>query len=497
MKTENSLQKTLKIKRFMIESGRPIVFLNEKTAEAMQISAGDRVVVVFEAHKRMIAMVDLMNQVSPSEIVLSKEFSAFINGSVKRVTVYPASYPKSLPLIVKKMHGKELDKLELRTIIEDITQNALMEAEVAYFVSAVYEEGMTFKETVNLTDAISSTGARLSWGKRDIADKHSIGGIAGNRTTPIVVSICAAAGMTMPKTSSRAITSAAGTADVMETLTKVDLTSSDLQKVVKKTGACLAWGGSLGLAPADDKLIRVERLLNIDPEAQLIASILAKKISAGSKHILIDIPYGFGAKVTESQAKGLGKRFVDIGRRFGLNIKIMTTDGSQPIGNGIGPNLEMRDVLSVLRRHNPPLDLEKKAILLASTLLEMTGTAQKGNGLVMAKSILDSGAAYKKFDEIITAQGKKHNSLKTGRFEYHLTAKSPGTIKSIDNKKVNHAANLLGCPEEKSAGLYLYKHKNEKFSIGDRIVTFYAESQSKLEEAKDFWKGSRPIEITH
>lgn len=492
MKTENSIKKSLKIKRWKIQAGRPIIFLHEKAAQELQIAVGDRARIEFEG-KNMVTVVDIMDHILPSEVILSQELQLLLHPKTSHLTLSRAPYPKSLPFIVKKMNGHELQKEELKTIMEDITQNALIEAEVAYFVSAVYEKGMSLDETVSMTRAMCSTGIKLHWGNNEVADKHCIGGIAGNRTTPIVVSICAAAGITIPKTSSRAITSAAGTADVMETLTRVDLSVQELQRVVKKTGACLAWGGSLGLAPADDKLIRVERLLNIDPEAQLIASILGKKIAAGSKHVLIDIPYGFGAKVSKSEAMHLGKKFTAVGKKFGLNIHIILTDGSQPIGNGIGPNLEMQDVVQVLQRNNPPQDLEKKALLLAGILLEMTRKARKGKGKDLAKEILESRKALAKFEEIIRAQGRKKNDLKPGKYSFHILAPSSGRVASIDNKRINHAANLLGCPTEKSAGIYLVRHVGEQCKKGDRIATLYSESLSKLQEAKEFWKTQPPL----
>src|SRR3989344_4496891 len=174
------------------------------------------------------------------------------------------------------------------------------------------------------------SGKVISWGNREVADKHSIGGIPNNRTTPIVVSICASHGILMPKTSSRAITSAAGTADVVEVLANVELSDKELKKVVLKTNACLVWGGSLGLAPADDKLIKIERALNLDPESQLLASILSKKLAAGSKFVLIDIPYGHGAKVSREEAAKLGRRFISLARKFRIKIKVVLTDGSHP-----------------------------------------------------------------------------------------------------------------------------------------------------------------------
>src|SRR3989338_8213309 len=368
----------LKIKSLNLVAGRPIAFINKNDAETLNVHVGERVV-ISKNNKKIIAIVDIVKgmiengQVGASQEIL-KNLRAKSNDAVD---VGLTLIPKSIKIILKKMAGKPLTKSEIELIVKDIVTNALTEAEIAYFVSAVYEKGMTLKETIYLTEAIYKTGKSIKWHTNKIADKHSIGGIAGNRTTPIVVSICASAGIVMPKTSSRAITSASGTADAVETISKVDFNIEDLKKIVKKTNACLAWGGSLGLAPADDKLIRIERLLNVDPESQLIASILGKKLSAGSKYVLIDIPYGNNAKVTKKEAKRLKQKFIKIGKHFGLKIDAVLTPGNEPIGNGIGPVLEMRDVLRVLKRENPPMDLENKSIFLASKILGMIKKAKK------------------------------------------------------------------------------------------------------------------------
>ncbi len=259
----------LRLKELSLGAGRPVAFLDESTAKALNVHIGDRVEISHNGQK-LIAIVDVLKKlIKKGEIALSDEIIQYLSlkkGSMVDVTL--ALDSRSSILITKKLNGKELSKEEIYFLVRDIVNNALTEAEIAYFVSGVYENGMTFKETVNLTEAMYKTGEVISWHTKDIADKHSIGGIAGNRTTPIVVSICAEAGVTMPKTSSRAITSAAGTADVIELLANVDFPVSKLKEIVKKTGACLAWGGALGLAPVDDKLIRVERLLNLDPESQ-------------------------------------------------------------------------------------------------------------------------------------------------------------------------------------------------------------------------------------
>lgn len=476
----------LKIKKIKLEAGRPIAFLHERNAKRLNIHIGDRIQVFQNSHKTTVT-VDISDLVNEKEIAFSKEISDYIKiDENKLVDISFAVEPESNRFIAKKLHGKELSKEEIFSIIRDIVNNALTEAEIAYFVSAVYEKGMSFRETINLIDAIVKTGSVISWNGDKIADKHSIGGIAGNRTTPIAVAICAAAGVIMPKTSSRAITSASGTADVIEVLTRVDFSAQELKEIVKKTNACLAWGGSLGLAPADDKLIRVEKLLNIDPEAQLLASIISKKIAAGSKYVLIDIPYGPQAKVSKEEGLKLKAKFLKIAKQFKLKMKVILTIGDQPIGNGIGPVLEMIDVLRVLKQENSPKDLENKAIFLAAQILEMVGKAKKGKGEFIARSILQSGAAFEKFEEIIEAQGKKKVDLTLGKHIYEVKSIKSGKIVSVENKRANMTARILGCPEDKKSGIYIHKHKNEEVEKGETLLTFYAESEAKLKEAINF-----------
>ncbi|MFH1425663.1 MAG: thymidine phosphorylase [archaeon] len=486
----------LKFKPLNLESGRPIAFINEFSAEKLNVAEGSRIEVIHKKTKLTLAVNLTEKLLKENEISFSKEAIAFLK--IKKgtlVEISPALEPVSSHLILKKLNDKELSKEEIYSIIKAISNNSLNEAEIAYFVSAVYHHGMTMKETKYLTEAMVKTGNTISWNKRKIADKHSIGGIAGNRTTPIIVAICAAAGITMPKTSSRAITSAAGTADTLETITEVVLEEKQLKQIVKKNNACLAWGGALGLAPADDKMIRVERLLNVDPESQLIASILSKKISIGSTHVLIDIPYGPGAKVSLKKAHKLKKEFLQVGRHFKLKIDVILTQGREPIGNGIGPILEMRDILKVLKRKDSPKDLEQKSVLMAGEIIEMMGKAKKGKGKALAQQILDSKKALKKFEQIITAQGKKKTKLLPAKLKHQIKSKSNTKVKLINNKSINILARILGSPSTPTSGLYLYKHISDKVKKGETILTLYSESPKKLKQGINFFKKNKPITL--
>ena len=340
----------LKVKILKFLAGRPIAVLNQTVANRMNVHVGERITISKYADN-IVSIVDVSKDfIAHDELAVSQEIIDSLNiRENDEVEVSLASKPQSTFLIKKKMDGGTLTKEEIHSIIKDIVDNALTEAETAYFVAAVYKNKMTSSETEALISAMVSVGHRLSF-PGVVVDKHSIGGIAANRTTPIVVSICAAAGLTMPKTSSRAITSAAGTADVIESIAKVEFNTEELKAIVKKTGACMAWNGILGLSPADDKLIQTERVLGLDPEAQLLASVLSKKIAVGSKYVLIDIPFGSSAKVNFKRATDLKKKFEYFGKRFGLTLRCVLTNGDEPIGNGVGPILEIRDVIKVLRQ---------------------------------------------------------------------------------------------------------------------------------------------------
>ncbi len=490
----------LKIKTSHWTAGLPVAMIHKKVAKKMGLHAGDRISIKTSSKKNnsFSAILDLTDHlVGQKEIAITSEVKKAMSvreGQKVRIEFTPA--PDSVNYIKRKLIGEKLNHDEIRAIIEDIVSNKLSEPEVSVFVSGMYRNGMDFKETISLIDAILYSGKTLKFRNKYVVDKHCIGGIAGNRTTPIVVSICAAAGLSMPKTSSRAITSAAGTADCIEVLAPVEFAMDQLKKIVQKTGACLTWGGSLGMVPADSKIIKVEKMLKLDPEAQLLASIMSKKIAAGSKYILIDIPYGKKAKVSRTKGAALKKKFEKLGAHFGIKMKVILTKATEPIGNGIGPALEIQDVMDVINpKRNGPQDLEEKAVFLAGLILELTKKAKKGKGKSEARKILESGLAWKKFNEIITAQNGEVKDVVVSKIKKTIKSSKKGKIKEVDNKLINYLARVAGCPIDKYAGVYLHKHVGDRVEKGEKIITIYAESKSRLEEAEKFYKEKLPIKI--
>ncbi len=487
----------LRVKDMDIATGGPrIVILNEHDARKYDLHAADRVKITLGS-KKTIAIVDLSENgktVSRGTIGLFEETLKALGAREKSdVHVAIANKPNSIRHIKKKLDGKALAQQETREIIDDVVEGKLIPVELTYYVAANYIHGMSLKEIVDLTNAMINTGDRLRFRKKIVVDKHCIGGVAGNRTTMGVVPILAAAGLTVPKTSSRAITSPAGTADSMEVLTGVKFDTHQLKNIVNKHGACMVWGGAINLAPADDLIINVEHPLSIDAEGQLTASILAKKGSVGSTHVLIDIPIGVGSKIpSKKKALRLKRLFEVIGKKIGMKVFVVLTDGRQPIGNGIGPALEARDVLWMLANHpQQPKDLRKKCIAMAGYVLELTGKAKKGQGKKMASDLLNTGAANMKMWEIIKRQGarvKKVEDITLGKYTWTFKAPRRGKITRIDNHLISKVARLAGCPKDKEAGLYLYKHVGEKVQKGEPLYTVYADSTERLKYARDLHK---------
>lgn len=388
-----------------------------------------------------------------------------------------------------KMYGQRLDKNAFYQIIKDIADTKYSNIELAAFITACAGDHLNIEEITGLTQAMIAAGEKMNWEKVIVVDKHCIGGLPGNRTTPIVVSIIAAAGLTIPKTSSRAITSPAGTADTLETMTNVNLSLKQIYKVVENEGGCMVWGGAVALSPADDVLIKIEKALDIDSEGQMIASVLSKKAAAGSTHVVIDIPVGNTAKVrTHDDAQKLKYYFTVVGQAIGLNIKVLITDGTQPVGRGIGPALEALDVLAVLRNEkNAPQDLKERATLIAGTVLELAGKSTVGNGQQDALQILNSKKAYKKFISICKAQGGFREPL-IGQLQHEVLAYQSGVVTEVDNRRLAKVAKLSGAPNNPGAGVVYIAPIGKSVTKGDLLFTVYAESKGELAYALEYLK---------
>lgn len=395
--------------------------------------------------------------------------------------------PASASALRAKVFGRELDAAQLRQLIDDVVHGRLSELELAAFVTACAGERLSIAETIALTRAMVEVGERLDWGRTPVLDKHGVGGLPGNRTTPIVVAILAAMGLTVPKTSSRAITSPAGTADAMETVTEVALDLPRIRRVVEREGGCLVWGGAVRLSPADDLLIRVERPLDFDSDGQLVASVLSKKIAAGSTHVVIDLPIGPTAKVrSPAAAEALERRLTAVADAFGLRLALVRGDGRQPIGRGIGPALEARDVLAVLRgAPEAPADLRERALVLAAALVELAGLADAQAAAERTRAVLDDGRAWRKFVAICQAQGR-FSTPPVAPFRHEVGADRAGVVHTIDNRRLAKLAKLAGAPMDPAAGVDLRVGLGQTVERGQPLFVLHAETRGELDYALEY-----------
>ncbi len=481
---------TLRLRRLGIDTYTdPVIFMNRDCPifRSEGFEARARVKVTLD-RRQIIATLHVVSEtlLAVDEGGLS-EFAWRALGATEGAHVH-VSHPEpveSVSRLRSKVYGARLDAADMRAIIGDVAAGLYSDLQLAAFVTATAGDGLDEAETIALTQAMLGAGERIRWDFPLVADKHSVGGLPGNRTTPLVVAMVAACGVPIPKTSSRAITSPAGTADTMEVLAPVDLDVPAMRRVVEKEGGCIVWGGAVRLSPADDVLIRVERPLDFDSEGQLVASVLSKKAAAGSTHVVIDMPVGPTAKVRSAQAaQSLAGRLRAAGTALGLQLRIEQTDGSQPVGRGIGPALEARDVLAVFQG-NGPEDLRQRAVRLAGAVLELAGAAAAGKGPAMAGNSLGDGRAWRKFQAICEAQGGMREPPRSS-ISHIVEAQASATVAGFDNRRLARLAKLAGAPSDKAAGLELHVRVGDRVERGQPLLTVHADAPGELAYALDY-----------
>jgi AMP phosphorylase len=486
----------LKVKILGIDSGgKPIIFLNKKDADELNITASERVTV--QSKKKITAIANI------STITVEKGFLG-VNEEIRKslslkqnslVDVEIAPFPKSLQFIRNKLSGKKLLAHEIKEIVQDLVDGNLNENEISAFVTALHIDKIDLDEATSLSRAMVDSGKILKIDKKIIADKHSIGGIPGDKTTLLVVPIIASEGFTIPKTSSRAITSVAGTADRAEVLMPVEFTIKKMLEVIKKSNGCIMWGGAIDLAPADDMFVKTEFSLHIDP--LLLPSIMSKKKAVGTTHLVVDIPTGRGAKMkTTGEADLLARDIIELGRRLGIHTHCVVTFGDQPIGNTIGPALEAKEALEVIMNKKKVPDLIDKTCNIAGSLFELLG---KNDGYALAKKILESGKAEKKLREIIKAQGGdpkiQPEDIKIGKHQFNFLASKSGNVLWMENRIIVEIGRAAGAPKDKGSGIVFNKKIGDRVEKGEIIYTIFAEKLHKLDRAKSILLSHSPIGI--
>lgn len=478
----------LRAKYLAIETGgKPIVTVSKDDGDELGVLGGERVKLAYNGNEHTAIVNVVTRSVPPGILGITDDmWSAMRVKQGDPINITLSSVPESLEHIRAKLQGRKLVYQDIVEIVKDVVEGDLSEIEVAAFVTALHSQGgPSMDEAFALTAAMVNTGKRLVLdSKGPICDKHSVGGVPGDKTTMLVVPIVASLGLTIPKTSSRAITSAAGTADRVETLMPVSVDMDEMKRVVEKTNGCMVWGGSLSLAPADDIFIQAEFPLSIDP--MLLPSIMSKKKAVGAQYLVVDIPTGRGTKMkTVEDADILGKEFIELGNRLNINTQCVLTFGMQPLGRCIGAGLEAREALEILTRTSRVPDVIDKAAHVAGTLLEMSGFK---DGEQAARDAIRSGAAEKKMREIIYQQGGdsevKPADIEIGQYGYEVKSDKDGMVQFINNHPLVAAARAAGSPKDKTAGIILNKKLGDSVKKGDLLFTVYSDKAAKLREAE-------------
>jgi len=489
----------LKAKIIDLEVGKRMVLLHEKDAQELGTLAHDWVKITSGKQKTMAFVDTTKSYLKQGEIGIFRDvYEGFQVEEEAGISVSLAKHPESIKFIHKKMDSKPLTKEEYHTIIQDIVNHRLSDVQIAAFLLAEEFHGLTMDETEYLTSAMVDTGTVIDF-DRSCFDKHSIGGVPGNKVSLLIVPIVAAAGLLIPKTSSRAITSASGTADTMEVLANVEFDAGELKEIALKASGAIVWGGKLGIAPADDLLIRVEHPLKIDPFGQMLASILSKKLSVGADHVVIDIPVGTETKVnTLEESRRLAQSFVELSRRFTMHLQCGITYGGQPVGHTVGPALEAQEALIALEGKGPA-SLIEKSTALAGILLEMGFVAQPGQGKDLAKEIVTSGKGLKKMREIIEIQGGdpkiRPEDIAIGQHTIEIRAPCDGFVTNVSNAAITAISRAAGSPREKGAGVALRWKRGYKVKKNDVLFKIYAERTSKLNEANNVALTMNPVTV--
>ncbi len=473
-----------------------LIFISKEIAKELDLIPGGKARVIAGSKETTVYVAidgDAGRNVRMSESLYEKL------GRPREVDVKPHLIPPSVSFIRKKLGGGKLSKDEIYSIIKDVVSGVLTDVEIAAFVSAQLSVGMDINEMVSLTKAMVETGNVLRF-EKPVYDIHSIGGVPGNSKVSIVaVPTVASAEVFIPKTSSRAITSPAGTADTMEVFAPVEFTADEVLELAQKVNGFIIWGGTLGLAPADDILIRVEYQLRVDPVSQMIASILSKKLSMGVQNLLIDIPVGREAKVESLEgARNLASLFTQVSDGLGLSLRVGITYGGQPIGYAVGPALEAREALETLMGGGPT-SVKEKATALAGLVLEMAGVAPKGAGKKTAKEILLSGKSLETFRKIVEAMGGnpdvKPDDIEVGKHKVEVRAPMDGYVTGVYNRPITTIARAAGAPIDKGAGVLLHVKRGHKVKEGDVLMEIYSNSAPRLQEAQRLVSVLKPITI--
>ena len=446
---------------------------NIKTLTRVEIHGGKKPVFAF------LQVVENSKIIRPDELGLNSEAFEQIElseGSKITLTLTPSA--QSLQAVKRKIAGNILSSKDYCLIADDIANNRYSNMDIASFLVAM-GSFVTPSEVLDLTQALRGD-KNLDWGGEEIVcDYHCMDDIPANKVDLIITALVSAYGLPMPKLVLPSLNSTIGVLDAMKGLANVEVDARSLKKQVLERRGAVASLENIDICAADKIICGVERQNGLSTLERAVASMLANKLAAGITHLLVDIPVGIRSKIKTSQeAMRLRKLIEYVGDMLGLNVDVAITDGSEPIGSGIGAALEARDVMNVLKnKEEAPDDLREKSLFMAGRILEFDPKLRGGQGFLVAKELLKSGKAFDCFQMIVKTQGKKEPA-QLGHLTRDIVADKSGSIVRINTALINRIAILAGAGQYAGAGIDIFRKSGESVTAGDILYRIYSCNQN-------------------
>ena len=402
-------------------------------------------------------------------------------------------------IIDNKKEGKVLTKEEINFFVDGYVKNEIPDYQVAALLMAIYFNELNLDEIFYLTEAMINSGDVIDLSNIDgiTIDKHSTGGV-GDKTSLSLLPMLAACGLKGSKMSGRGLGHTGGTLDKLESIKGFDINidMNEASKIINENNFIIC-GQTLNLVPADKKLYALRDVTaTVDNIGLIASSIMSKKIASGAKNIILDVKVGNGAFMKDlDSAIKLSKTMVDIGERFGRNIRAIITNMDEPLGKAVGNSIEVIEALETLKG-NGPKDFEDLCIFLCANLLEMTGIATSlENGAQISKEIIDSKKALRRFERFIQLQHgdssivNNYSMFDQAKNKVDVLSNSDGYVYGINAEMIGKASLIAGAGREKkedsidyAAGIIINKKVNDKVKKGDVLATIYTNFESKLNE---------------
>lgn len=442
---------------------------NIKSLTRVEIHGGKTPVYAF------LQIVEGNKIVKPNELGLNSEaFEKIGSPEGTKVSLSLATPAPSLAAVKRKVLGNVLSAKDYAMIVEDIANKRYSNADIAAFLVAV-GSFFTPSEVVDFTEVLAGQKV-LEWEREDIVvDYACIDEPVGGKTDLLTAAIVAAYGLPMPKIVFQSSNIGSSLINAMKVFAGVDLSLDDLKKQVWEKRAAVVSADMLDICPADKIITQIERQSGIYTMERNVASMIANKIAAGVTHLLVDIPVGVRAKIKNtSEAMRLRKLIEYVCDICNVKVDIAITDGSEPLGNGIGAVLEARDVMKILKNEDDaPEDLKEKSLFVAGRILEFDDKLRGGQGYLVARELLRTGKALEAWEQIVAAQGEREQEM-LGHLTRDVVARKAGKVKRINANLMNKIAILAGAGQYFGAGIEMLKKCGDTVASGDVLYRIYS-----------------------